>query len=390
MQLHSSMFPSQRFVAFLVYLAVFALGSMAATTTRTATAQEPTERFQRWDKNNDGKLSKRELPAALQSNFWRVDIDGDGFISPAEDARIKVRSKPKPVGEKRDGLLVQRDVSYAGNKNSRQTLDIFQPANRQDKRLPVLVFIHGGGWRKGDKKSGQNLLRPFVESGEYVGVSVGYRLSNQTKWPAQLHDCKAAIRWIRGNAKQLNIDPDRIGVWGTSAGGHLALMVGLTGEPQAGQEGKLGPHQDQNSRVACVVNWFGPTALLRMNDAPGAIDHDAENSPESLLIGSPIQQAKKRAQQASPLTFVTNKAAPVLTMHGSQDALVPLDQAQQLDAALDKAKVESTLVVIQGAGHGRFSHVKIPKLMASFLKRHLHRDSREKAIDDQDLAKQLP
>ncbi|MGE0171093.1 alpha/beta hydrolase fold domain-containing protein, partial [Nocardioides sp.] len=171
-----------------------------------------------------------------------------------------------------------------------------KPAN--DKPLPVIAFIHGGAWRAGDKKGGFTRLREFVESGHYAGVSIGYRLTDQATWPTQIHDCKAAIRWIRGNAKKYNLDPDHIGVIGPSAGGHLVAMLGTSGGV-AELEGKLGKYLDQSSKVTCVVDEFGPTELLMMSKFPSRIDHDSPNSPESKLVGGAIQEKKEAARSAS-------------------------------------------------------------------------------------------
>ena len=122
-----------------------------------------------------------------------------------------------------DGLLkadiaVDRDVPYAGTDNRRQRLDIYLPKKPRSKKLPVVVFIHGGGWQAGDKTIGATALVPLVRTGDYAGVSVGYRLTDEASWPAQIYDCKAAIRWVRANAEKYGFDPDRIGVWGKSAG----------------------------------------------------------------------------------------------------------------------------------------------------------------------------
>ncbi|MGH7202399.1 MAG: alpha/beta hydrolase fold domain-containing protein, partial [Planctomycetaceae bacterium] len=148
-----------------------------------------------------------------------------------------------------DSVRVERDVPYAGTDNPRQRLDVLLPKEPAgEKPLPVVVFIHGGGWRNGAKERGLRELVPLVESGEYVGVTIGYRLSGEAKWPAQIHDCKAAIRWIRANAAKYHFDPDRIGVVGTSAGGHLVALLGTSGGVEA-LEGNLGSHDEAGSRV---------------------------------------------------------------------------------------------------------------------------------------------
>ena len=157
--------------------------------------------FRQWDRNKDGKLSRSELPRFAQANFERVDSDKDGFISLAEHRAFlnRPRQQNRPGASER--IQIHSDLRYAKTENARQTLDLYLPRKRAaETRLPLIVWIHGGGWRAGDKRSGLNRLRRFVQSGRYFGASIGYRLSSEAKWPAQIHDCKAAIRWLRANA----------------------------------------------------------------------------------------------------------------------------------------------------------------------------------------------
>lgn len=262
------------------------------------------------------------------------------------------------------------DRPYAGTEGPRQRLDLFLPTRPANARLPVIVFIHGGAWRQGDKRVGRKLLQPFVESGAYAGASVNYRLSQMAPWPAQIHDVKAAIRWLRAHADRYGLDSQKIGVWGTSAGGHLAAMLGVSGDLKT-LEGQEGTHLDQPSEVTCVANYFGPSALLTMDDHPGAMVHNAPDSPESQLIGGPIQENKERSQEASPVTHVTRADAPFLHVHGDKDPLVPYPQSVHLDAALDRIGVASTLITMEGAGHGRFAHPRLPILLKQFFDHHL-------------------
>lgn len=178
-----------------------------------------------------------------------------------------------------ESIEVHRDIAYAGSDHERQTLDLYLPKVRKSNGpLPVIAFIQGGAWRGGDKRGGFGWVRPYVERGEYAGVSIGYRLSQHAQWPAQIHDCKAAIRWIRAHAQKHGLDPDRIGVVGTSAGGHLVAMLGTSGGV-AHLEGDLGEHTDQASEVACVVDYFGPSDFLTIADYPSQLDHAAADPP---------------------------------------------------------------------------------------------------------------
>lgn len=329
-------------------------------------AQEPrtTRAFQRYDRNKDGKLTKDEFQGPL---FERIDTNGDGVITIAEDQAFARRARGLAAENttESDQVKSELDIPYAATKNPRQTLDMFLPAKPANSGpLPVVVFVHGGGWQNGDKRRGRTLM-PFVESGKYAGVSIGYRLSDEATWPAQIHDCKAAIRWIKANAKKYNLDPKRIGATGTSAGGHLVAMLGTTGDLTS-LEGSLGEHSDLSSRVACVVDQYGPTDLLTMGGR-----HNDPESPESKLVGGPLQDRKDVARNASPTTHVSSDDAPFLLIHGKDDPVVPFNQSELLAAALKKADVEAVLVPVTGGGHGGFNSPEVLERMMAFFDKHL-------------------
>ena len=190
-----------------------------------ASAQErtPEALFKLWDRNEDGKLVLSELPPNAKPNFRRVDTNEDGAISPAEHKAFLTR---RPAPRAPQGVKVLRDLPYAETDNPRQRLDLVLPETRiGHEPFPLVVWIHGGGWRNGDKRSGINRVAPVVMTGRYVGATIGYRLSGEAQWPMQIHDCKAAIRWLRAHAKEYGIDPKRIAVWGSSAGGQLVLSL---------------------------------------------------------------------------------------------------------------------------------------------------------------------
>ena len=309
--------------------------------------------FRNWDKNKDNKLSKEELPYNAKRNFERVDKDNSGFISLKEHVAYlnKGRGKRQQQG-KLEGFSVKQSISYAGTDNYRQTLDLALPLKRtSDKPLPVIAFIHGGAWRGGSKDGGLNRISGFLKSGKYAGVSIGYRLSNEAKWPALVHDCTAAIRWIRANAKNHGLDGGKIAVHGTSAGGHLVSMLGTSAGVKA-MDGFIGPYTDLSTKVACVVDYFGPTNFLRMNDFESRIDHDAKGSPEGLLIGGPIQDNKKKTLTADPISYVSKEDSPFLIMHGTKDMAVPYNQSVILYSALKKVGVPVALLTVTGGGHG--------------------------------------
>lgn len=331
-------------------------------------AEEASPQFRRLDRNQDGKLTKEEFSSPL---FERLDQNRDGIVTAAEDqAFIKRKGGTlrggRPNRTVPDTVQSELDIPYANTDNPKQRLDLYLPKQPKQKQpLPVVVFIHGGGWQNGDKSGDWRTLEPLVSTGEYAGVSIGYRLSGEAIWPAQIHDCKAAIRWIKANAKQYNLNPERIGVTGTSAGGHLVAMLGTSGDV-ANLEGTLGGHTDQNSRAACVIDQYGPTELLAMGGR-----HDRPNSPESKLVGGAIQENQAAARAASPTSYVSANDPPIMIIHGTEDPAVPFSQSKILVAALSKAKVENVLIPVTGGGHGNFRSDEVPNRMKAFFDKYL-------------------
>lgn len=355
----------------------FLAGAWCCLVAAVAMAQpDPRENFDRWDKNRDGMLSREELPDGVRGNFNRLDANSDGHVSREEhDAFVQRFVRPNQTPAQRgpmvpDTVTAMRDLPYAGTDHPRQRLDLFVPKKPVSEKLPLVVFIHGGGWLNGDKAGGAGRVLAYVRTGQFVGASLGYRLSGDATWPAQIHDCKAAIRWLRGNATQYGIDPDRIAVIGSSAGGHLVAMLGTSGDVES-LEGSLGDFPDLSSRVTCVVDFFGPANLLTMGDFPSSIDHNAATSPESKLLGGSVLERKDAAREASPQTYVTGDDAPTLILHGTADRVVPYDQSVQFDKVLQAAGVESLFISIEGGGHGGFESDETEARVKAFLDRHL-------------------
>ena len=290
---------------------------------------------------------------------WTVIVALGSLLSAGEeDAKPDKKAAPNPI-------RTIADLPYAGTDNPRQQLDLYlseKPAS--DKPLPVVVIIHGN-FQNADKKSGLGFAQAMVTGGKFAAVSIGYRLSDEAQWPAQIHDCKAAIRWVRGNAKKYNLDPERIGVIGPSAGGHLAAVLG-TSDKVPELEGTLGEYRDMSSRVACVVDLFGPTNLLTLG-----VRHDRPNSPESKLLGGPIQEKKELARQASAITHVTADDPPFLLIHGTKDPNIPFVQSEMFVAALKKVKVEAWLVPVEGGVHGNFRSPEVPQRFYVFFDKYL-------------------
>jgi len=264
-----------------------------------------------------------------------------------------------------------KDVIFGTGGNRPLRLNIARPKELPKGSMPVVVFIHGGGWKGGTYKGSQNY--PFAARG-YFTVNIEYRLSGEATFPAQIHDCKAAIRWLRANAEKFNIDPNRIGVWGTSAGGHLAALLGTSGDvPEL--EGK-GGSEGFSSSVQAVVDWFGPTDLSKMGGW-----HNNPDSPECKLVGGPLGEKIDLVKMANPITYVTHDDPPFLIIHGENDRIVPFSQSMLLYNALRKAGVEATLIKVQNADHGfrpnpsgatvKPSRKEILELTMNFFDRHL-------------------
>ena len=357
----------------MYYLMFLLFVTCAITFVKAAVPQPLHEKmFHDWDKNKDGKLVEYELPKNLKQNFIQMDNDNNGYISFSEHVVFLSKNDNGRKNNTKDwsDFNVMRDIRYVKGGHERQSLDLALPIKRKSNSpLPVIAFIHGGAWRAGNKDNGLSQLYELLESGQYAGVSIGYRLSQHAKWPAQIHDCKAAIRWIRANAKKHGLDGGRIAVHGTSAGGHLVALLGTSaGVPE--MDGSIGPHTNSSTEVRCVLDYYGPTNFLRMNDFKSRIDHDAADSPESQLIGGAIQDNKIKTLTANPITYIDSEDAPFLIMHGTDDMLVPYNQSVLLDKALKKSGVPSVFLTIKGGKH-RGGRGVLAERFKTFLEHHL-------------------
>jgi acetyl esterase/lipase len=252
------------------------------------------------------------------------------------------------------GLRLLAGVPYAAIPGIRPLeLDLYLPPETGGP-VPVVVFLHGGGWRVGSRHTAGPAYRgasptPFerVAQAGIAVASVDYRLSGEATFPAQLHDAKAAVRWLRARADELGVDPTRIAAWGESAGGHLAALLGLVSEP--GLEGDVG-FPGPSSRVSAVVAWYAPT------DLPGfAADADTDPTDpatrEAQLLGAPVPTVPDAAAQASPLMHVSAGAPPFLLLHGESDRLIPCVQSVRLHTALVEAGARADLYLYEDADH---------------------------------------
>ncbi|RBY75455.1 alpha/beta hydrolase [Geodermatophilus sp. TF02-6] len=273
------------------------------------------------------------------------------------------------------GTHVLSGVPYAALPGSRPLeLDLYLPA---DAPAPVAVFLHGGGWRLGSRHAagpayaGPSPFSEVAQAGIAV-ASVDYRLSGEATWPAQLHDAKAAVRWLRARAGELGIDGDRVAAWGESAGGHLAELLGLTGDDAAleGDVGVTGP----SSAVAAVAAWYAPSDVAAVAADTGADPTDPATR-EAQLLGAPPPTVPDAAAQASPVTHVSPGAPPFLLVHGRVDRFVPCVQSERLRDALQEAGVDVELHTHPDADHmwlgAPDAAADALERTVAFLRRHL-------------------
>jgi acetyl esterase/lipase len=252
--------------------------------------------------------------------------------------------KPPPPGP--DSGETHKNIEYAKVGDTALLLDLYLPKNHATP-VPLVIWIHGGGWREGSKERPQ--LGGVLKSGMAL-ASINYRLSPQAIFPAQLFDCKAAVRYLRAHAAEYGLDPDRIAAAGESAGGHLAALLGTTGQ-DAATEGDEG-NPSGSSAVQAVVDFYGP---------PNGQPEDPRMVMTRLFLtagllgGDPAQKADE-ARFASPFYHVTAKACPFFIAHGDHDTLVPMQQSSALADALKKAGVETDLVIVPGKSHGFRDH----------------------------------
>lgn len=252
-------------------------------------------------------------------------------------------------GDARAEIVTEEAVTYCTQGDVELQVDLARPEGNGP--FPAIVFVHGGGWQGGNRLAYRREIAEAARRG-YVAVTVSYRLTQPNEqgqarfpFPAQVHDVKCAIRWLRANAEKYRVDSERIGATGGSAGGHLSLMLGLT-DDSADLEGE-GGYSDQSSRVQAVVNVFGPTDMARLREtSPGAAP-----IAERFLGGAP-GAVPEQYKASSPVTYVSKDDPPVLTLHGSADTLVPPEQAELLDRKMKEAGVPHTLIMLEGQGHG--------------------------------------
>jgi acetyl esterase/lipase len=270
------------------------------------------------------------------------------------------------------------DIDYVGDGIIGHKLDVFLP-KKGKAPYPIIVTIYGSAWFSNSAKGscfkdgfGQALLNQG-----FAVVSINHRSSADAVWPAQLHDIKAAVKFVRANATKFSLDSSFVGVTGFSSGGHLSSMLGVTsqlnnakvGSLDIDLEGNLGNNLNSSSHVNAVVDWFGPTNFITMDSCGSSFKHDDIKSPESSLIGAAIQENKDKVALANPVSYISKNTVPFLIIHGTNDKLVPYCQSQELYQKMQQINVPSRFITVDGGGHGPGVMIeKYYKQMVDFFK----------------------
>jgi acetyl esterase/lipase len=276
-----------------------------------------------------------------------------------------------------DDIDVREDVEYGSCAGESLKLDLARPREVHGK-LPAVLLIHGGGWQAGHKNSLRPMTREFAQAG-YFCATVGYRLAPKHRAPAQIEDCKCAVRWLRAHAEELGVDPQRVGAMGMSAGAHLSMLLGVM-DSADGLEGS-GGWTNQSSKVQCVVSYFGPVdlTLTNLNESPaqGDINEDAVRMILTNFVGGRPEDHAEQLRRVSPVKYVNEGDAPMLLFQGTKDNLVPYDQAFEMATALTKAGIGGRVELILGAGHGWGGQERNRTQQAAiaFFDRHLKADN---------------
>ena len=264
-----------------------------------------------------------------------------------------------------DSVAFEKGIEYANPDNQHLQLNMARSKKADGGPFPCVLCIHGGGFRAGSRESYNAQIIRLAEQG-YVAATVSYRLAPKYPFPAAVHDTKAAVRWLRANAKKYNIDPNNIGVTGGSAGGTLAQMLGVTADVKE-FEGD-GGNPEQSSKVKCVVNVYGANDFTK---SYGKSVDAHEVLP--LYLGGNLEKARPAHIRSSPLYWVTPTAVPTLCIHGTEDKYVHVEQAEMLVDKLKAIGVEAELLKLEGAGHGfRGKDAETAeKAMIAFFDKHL-------------------
>lgn len=267
------------------------------------------------------------------------------------------------------------DIEYSYPEQKALLLNLELPSV-SGQPYPVIVYIHGGGWAWGSKDEQLPIRQvdQYLLQQGYAIASINYRLSDEAIFPAQIIDCQAAVCWLRAKAAQYRLDPARIGVWGFSAGAHLATLLGTSGE--AGEFDREVGNFEYSSQVQAVAAFAPVVDFSRCLDFSPIAEFNTPLSPEARLLGGPIQENLALAQQANPLHYLSRNCPPFLIIHGEADEVVPIEHSLLLKEALESAGVDTNLYIVPGGGHGigdlsQPESAKIIKMIGSFFDAHL-------------------
>ena len=288
-------------------------------------------------------------------------------IGVAQDA-ASPKAVEKPAAKKQlelpPGVRVERDLEFVRRGDQSLRLDLYLPAKPTERPLPLVVWVHGGGCNAGDKARCPGV---YLAAEAFAVASINYRLTQEAQWPAQIDDCREAIRWLRREGAKYGIATDKIGVWGGSAGGHLVALMGTLYLPT---------DEAVSSRVQAVCVWYAPSDLLTMPPnvlSAGKTEADLAKANGAQLLGGIVRDRPELAKQASAYYQASAAAEPFLLMHGDEDPGVPLEQSRKLHEALKKAGVDSTFTIVKGGGHGgpAFQTDAVKNEVRNFFRKHL-------------------
>lgn len=261
---------------------------------------------------------------------------------------------------------ILKDIKYATTPEKQLFLDLYMPTNATKPAL--MVWIHGGAWSGGSK---ENPPTEFIEHG-FALASINYRLSGEAKFPTQIHDIKAAIRFLRANAQKYGFDADKIILWGSSAGGHLAVLAGVT-NGNADLEGNLGENLQTSSKVQAILDYYGPTNLTTILKQSTPHGLNVRTPALELLFGKPVKDISAELNLASPVFHIDKNDPPLFICHGDQDIQVPINQSIELYGKYKQAGLKVEIEFIYGAAHGgkEYTNPVLIEQVLKFLKNNL-------------------
>lgn len=287
---------------------------------------------------------------------------------------------PQPNFKKLEINFIKKkflNIPYENVKNS-ENLDLYLP-NSGNGPYPLIIGIHGGGFKFGDKTEGINQSMVNATLKGYAVALINYRLSDQSKFPAAIEDVKAAIRFLKANSKKFHINPNKIALWGASSGGNLAALAGTTGNSKVFNNPKLG-NSNISTEVQAVIDWFGPINFLNMDNEFKSLNvngqkHDSIDSFESQYLGKQITTVPNLVALSNPENFITENTPPFLIEHGTGDTNIPYLQSTKFATLLKKkSKNEVKLILLKNAGHGdssAFDSKENLKVVYDFLDKYL-------------------